>query len=103
MGYRVMRKCVWCPAISEPHAVRMEGESVLQLLERRLGPRGCPAPDGDGHLWQPLHDVEEKEAHVKATQIDEFERCQCGGHFIDQTDDGDGYLTCDCCGTPYDD
>lgn len=69
MGYRVMRKCTWCGAISEPHAVRMQGEDVFDLLKRQLGPKGCCAPDGDGHMWIPLHDVEERAKHVRATQI----------------------------------
>lgn len=47
-------KCVWCGAISEPHAERLEGEDVLETLARRLGPRGCSAPDGDGHLWHKI-------------------------------------------------
>jgi hypothetical protein len=59
MEYIVKRKCIWCGAISEPWATRLEGETIAQLLERRLGPKGCCAPDGDGHLWHPLHAVEE--------------------------------------------
>ena len=51
-------KCIWCSAISEPHAERLEGESVPEILERRLGPRGCCAPDGGGHLWKKI--AEEK-------------------------------------------
>ena len=46
------KQCVWCGAISEPNAERKKGESVPEILERRLGPKGCSAPDGDGHLWK---------------------------------------------------
>jgi hypothetical protein len=52
---QMKQQCVWCGAISEPNAERMEGESVPEILERRLGPRGCCAPDGDGHLWKVYH------------------------------------------------
>lgn len=67
MGYRVKRKCIWCGAVKEPFAVRKAGESVLEFFSRQIGPVGCRAPDGDGHLWEPkrpLHDVEEKAKHV---------------------------------------
>jgi hypothetical protein len=61
MGYRVKRKCIWCGAVKEPYAVRQKGESVLAYIERQLGPALCSAPDGDGHMWHPLHDVEKAE------------------------------------------
>ena len=44
-------QCIWCGALREPNAERELGETVPEILERRLGPRGCSAPDGDGHSW----------------------------------------------------
>lgn len=65
MGYQVKRKCIWCGVIAQPWAVRQDGESVPELLERRLGPKECSAPDGDGHSWKPLHDVEENRYEIE--------------------------------------
>ena len=47
-------KCVWCGARREPGAERREDESIPEILERQLGPIGCRAPDGDGHLWKEI-------------------------------------------------
>jgi hypothetical protein len=52
---RMFQQCVWCGVTREPNAKRKEGESVPEILERQLGPRGCCAPDGDGHLWDKVH------------------------------------------------
>ena len=87
MSYRVKRKCRWCGFVKEPFATQYVDESASRFDLRKYGPQACVKKNA-GHQWLVLHDVEE----------DAPEQCQCGGHFIDQTDDGDGYLTCDCCG-----
>ena len=43
-------QCLWCSAIKDTDVVL----KTMDDLDLKLGPMGCCAPDGDGHIWIPI-------------------------------------------------
>jgi len=58
------RQCIWCHAVQDPDIV----VKTLEDLDRFLGPIGCSAPDGDGHLWVEISDEEYQRIIERSTE-----------------------------------